>query len=370
MDTIFHEQQEGSLCAQHCLNALLQGQYFSPVDLADLAKQLDESEREQMAIAGEQSEEYKKFLKEPSSNLDDSGFFSIQVIDRALSVWGLDLVLYNSPDPVAIAARHDPVAEKAYICNFRGHWLTIRKIGHQWFNLNSLLTGPELISNTYLSLFLKQLLEEGYSIFIVGGNLPECEADMLLKLAPVVQQVKPKLINENLSVSSNQPMEEEEDDQQLQKVLAESRRADEHDDQALQKALQLSMEGYTWEPVAGSSLTSSSQGASAASGSEEKKSESSPPKSPNPENVRQKRLAYLNRQSSKTCDKTEQSSLEENHVSSNKKDISESETEKELPKSELSTTDQETIVQSDTSEMSEEEMLKKAISMSMQTEDK
>ncbi|OWF46423.1 Ataxin-3 [Mizuhopecten yessoensis] len=243
METIFHEQQEGSLCAQHCLNALLQAQYFSPVDLADLAKQLDESEREQMAIAGEQSEEYKKFLKEPSSNLDDSGFFSIQVIDRALSVWGLGLILYNSPNPVAIAARINPVEEKAYICNFRGHWLTIRKIGHQWFNLNSLLTGPELISNTYLSLFLKQLLEEGYSIFIVGGNLPECEADMLLKIAPVKQQVKPKLINENLSVSSNQPMEEEEDDQQLQKVLAESRHADEHDDQALQKALQLSMEG-------------------------------------------------------------------------------------------------------------------------------
>lgn len=361
MDTIFHEQQEGSLCAQHCLNALLQGQYFSPVDLADLAKQLDESEREQMAMAGEQSEEYKKFLKEPSSNLDDSGFFSIQVIDRALSVWGLDLVLYNSPDPVAIAARNDPVAEKAYICNFRGHWLTIRKIGHQWFNLNSLLTGPELISNTYLSLFLKQLLEEGYSIFIVGGILPECEADMLLKLAPVVQQVKPKLINENLSVSSGQPAEEEEDDQQLQRALAESRRADENDDQALQKALQLSMEGYTWEPVAsGSSLPA---GATAASGAVTKTSP--PPESPDPENVRQKRLAYLSRlDSSKTCDKTEQ-----NSISQNKKDVSESKTEKDLSKSESSTTNQEAS-QPDTSEMSEEEMLKRAISMSMQPEEK
>ncbi|XP_060068444.1 ataxin-3-like [Ylistrum balloti] len=366
METIFHEQQEGSLCAQHCLNALLQGQYFSPVDLADLAKQLDESEREQMAIAGEQSEEYKKFLKEPSSNLDDSGFFSIQVIDRALSVWGLGLILYNSPDPIAIAARSNPVAEKAYICNFRGHWLTIRKIGNQWFNLNSLLTGPELISNTYLSLFLKQLLEEGYSIFIVGGNLPECEADMLLKIAPVVQQVKPKLINENLSVSSNQPAEEEED-QQLQKVLAESRQADEHDDQALQKALQLSMEGYTWEPVPGSSAASSTQGA--ASGSDTKKSASPPPESPDPENVRQKRLAYLSRlESSKSCDKAEQNSQESE--SSNKKLISESEktTAKELCNSEHeeSTTDQE----NDTGEMSEEEMLQKAISMSMQTGDK
>lgn len=33
----------------------------------------------------------------------------------------------------------------------------------QWFNLNSLLTGPELISDTYLALFLAQLQQEGTS---------------------------------------------------------------------------------------------------------------------------------------------------------------------------------------------------------------
>nr|ADD00649.1 ataxin 3 variant e [Homo sapiens] len=32
MESIFHEKQEGSLCAQHCLNNLLQGEYFSPVE--------------------------------------------------------------------------------------------------------------------------------------------------------------------------------------------------------------------------------------------------------------------------------------------------------------------------------------------------
>ena len=51
----------------------------------------------------------------------------------------------------------------AYICNFREHWLAVRKLGFQWFNLNSLLTGPELISDTYLSLFITQLQQEGKS---------------------------------------------------------------------------------------------------------------------------------------------------------------------------------------------------------------
>ncbi|KAJ8866382.1 hypothetical protein PR048_032225 [Dryococelus australis] len=63
MDTIFHEKQEGSLCAQHCLNALLQGSYFTPVDLAELAQQMDDEERSRMAECGVDSEEYRRFLE-------------------------------------------------------------------------------------------------------------------------------------------------------------------------------------------------------------------------------------------------------------------------------------------------------------------
>uniref|UniRef100_A0A8C5CYW9 ubiquitinyl hydrolase 1 n=1 Tax=Gadus morhua TaxID=8049 RepID=A0A8C5CYW9_GADMO len=132
MESIFHEKQEGSLCAQHCLNNLLQGEYFTPVDLSSIAHQLDEEERMRMAEGGIASVEYRTFLQQPSGNLDDSGFFSIQ-----------------------------------------------------WFNLNSLLTGPELISDTYLALFLAQLQQEGYSIFVIRGNLPECEAEQILGIMRV-----------------------------------------------------------------------------------------------------------------------------------------------------------------------------------------
>jgi len=50
---------------------------------------------------------------------------------------------------------------QSFICNFGEHWLTVRKLGNQWFNLNSLLTGPELISDTYLTLLLTQLQQDG-----------------------------------------------------------------------------------------------------------------------------------------------------------------------------------------------------------------
>ncbi|KAK2170640.1 hypothetical protein LSH36_1g01003 [Paralvinella palmiformis] len=244
MDSIFHEKQEGSLCAQHCLNALLQGHYFTAVDLAEIAQQLDTIERNQMAEAGEQSEEFKRFIEQPSFNYDDSGFFSIQVIQKALEVWNLDLVPYTSSHEIAIAARKDPRSPKAYICNFHDHWFTIRKLGNQWFNLNSLLTYPELVSDTYLSLLLTQLQQEGYSIFVAVGQFPECEAEQILCVIPAVQKVKPPLLSETkekiLSGATNSSVQF--DDADLKKALEESKRYIDENDESLKRAIALSME--------------------------------------------------------------------------------------------------------------------------------
>ncbi|XP_012871769.1 PREDICTED: ataxin-3 isoform X8 [Dipodomys ordii] len=208
MESIFHEKQEGSLCAQHCLNNLLQGEYFSPVELSSIAHQLDEEERIRMAEGGVTSEDYRSFLQQPSGNMDDSGFFSIQ-----------------------------------------------------WFNLNSLLTGPELISDTYLALFLAQLQQEGYSIFVVKGDLPDCEADQLLQMIRVQQMHRPKLIGEELAQLKEQRVLQtdlervlegsdgsgmlDEDEEGLQRALTLSRQEiDLEDEEAdLRRAIQLSMQG-------------------------------------------------------------------------------------------------------------------------------
>ncbi|XP_057638108.1 ataxin-3 isoform X7 [Chionomys nivalis] len=222
MESIFHEKQEGSLCAQHCLNNLLQGEYFSPVELSSIAHQLDEEERIRMAEGGVTSEDYRTFLQQPSGNMDDSGFFSIQ-----------------------------------------------------WFNLNSLLTGPELISDTYLALFLAQLQQEGYSIFVVKGDLPDCEADQLLQMIKVQQMHRPKLIGEELAQLKEQSvlkadlervleaadgagvLDEDEDD--LQRALAISRQEiDMEDEEAdLRRAIQLSMQGSSRNMSQDSPQTSS-----------------------------------------------------------------------------------------------------------------
>ncbi|KAK9877876.1 hypothetical protein WA026_020102 [Henosepilachna vigintioctopunctata] len=242
MDAIFHEKQEGSLCAQHCLNSLLQGPYFTPVDLSSLANKLDEEERQRMAECGENSEEYQTFLKQPSGNMDDSGYFSVQVISSALQVWGLELVPYSSTDERIKCALTEPHKMKAFICNYRDHWFTIRKIANQWFNLNSLLTKPQLISDTYLSLFLAQLKNEGYSIFVIFGNLPDSTADQILRETPVIPS------EESLRTI---PLSQSDSDSQIQQAISLSleeaatsptlMRIDSGEDSELQEALRLSL---------------------------------------------------------------------------------------------------------------------------------
>lgn len=129
------------------------------------------------------NEEYTRFLAQPSSNMDDSGFFSVQVILKALEVYGLTAQHWNHPD--LSQARKHPAMLSAFIFNLDQHWFTIRKIGLQWFNIDSCKSGPVLISDTYLEVYLKQLELEGYTIFVVHGKLPECAADTVLAANPV-----------------------------------------------------------------------------------------------------------------------------------------------------------------------------------------
>jgi ataxin-3 len=126
--------------------------------------------------------------------------------------------------------------ENAFICHYRDHWFSIRKLGSQWFNLNSILSGPELLSDTYISLFLAQLQTDKYSIFIVVGDLPSCEADKVLSLAPLSPR--------HFRKAPTKKQEPEEDDEQLKAALAMSwKEMEEGDDQeALNKAILQSLQ--------------------------------------------------------------------------------------------------------------------------------
>lgn len=165
---LYHEVQEAKLCAVHCVNTVLQGPFFLEFDLAALAADLDREERQMMkdSVGGD-------FHSEESHNVSMGGDFSIQVLQKALEVWDLQVIPLNSP--VAEPAQIDPELENAFICHLQDHWFCIRKVNGEWYNFDSLYAAPEHLSKFYLSAYLDSLKGAGWSIFLVRGNFPkEC----------------------------------------------------------------------------------------------------------------------------------------------------------------------------------------------------
>lgn len=169
---LYHEVQESKLCAVHCVNTVLQGPFFSELDLAALASDLDLRER-QMMLEGGGTNVLGDFLTEDSHNVSMGGDFSIQVLEKALEVWDLQVIPLDSP--VAEPSKYDPELENAFICHLLDHWFCIRKVNGEWYNFNSLYPAPEHLSRFYLSAYLDSLKGSGWSIFIVRGSFPkEC----------------------------------------------------------------------------------------------------------------------------------------------------------------------------------------------------
>ena len=107
-----------------------------------------------------------------STHVDESGNFSIEVIKKSITNMNLSATSIKHPDNKAV--EKDPASEVAFICNHDSHWLTIRKIGGTWYNLNSVSeSGPCKITDFYLSAFLQQLGMEGYAIFVIRGKFPQ-----------------------------------------------------------------------------------------------------------------------------------------------------------------------------------------------------
>lgn len=175
---LYHEVQESKLCAVHCVNTVLQGPFFSEFDLAALASDLDRKERQMMLEGrpptGTGNDDLQNLgPEEESHNVSMDGDFSIQVLEKALEVWDLQVIPLDCP--VAEPAQIDPELENAFICHLQDHWFCIRKVNGEWYNFDSLYAAPEHLSKFYLSAYLDTLKGFGWSIFLVRGNFPkEC----------------------------------------------------------------------------------------------------------------------------------------------------------------------------------------------------
>ena len=162
--SIYFESQRANMCGQHALNNLLQGQFFDVSMLGDIASGLDAEERVLMMEGGSDSADALRFLAADSQNVDDSGNFSIQVLRRALSLNGVELVESIRPEHREQMQR--PHELEAFVCNLDSHWFSLRKVHGEWWDLNSLLDQPRWLSPTYLGAYIGQLRMQAYDIFI------------------------------------------------------------------------------------------------------------------------------------------------------------------------------------------------------------
>lgn len=159
--------------------------------------------------------------------MDDTGFFSVQVISKALSLWNLDLIPLNSTDSMAIIIKNDPTKAQAFIFNMESHWFCIRRFDCDpknnpspnetiaFFNLDSLLSRPEYMSSSFLIEYIKQMQNEGYSVFIVSGEFPQCPAERL----NYVPNNQPQPISFIDLTKSDSKASVSENDEEFQRVI-------------------------------------------------------------------------------------------------------------------------------------------------------
>jgi len=153
----FEKQQKDRLCGVHCLNVLVQAPLFDPFQLSEIALRLDTEEKKLYD---------NNFVHKDSSNVDDDGNYNIQVLSEALKKHGTEIVPLKNSEAVKLLEK-DMDNLEAFIFNSSTHWYTIRRIDKIWFNLNSTNSLPEIISDFYLSAYIKGSEQIGYTNFLV-----------------------------------------------------------------------------------------------------------------------------------------------------------------------------------------------------------
>jgi len=234
MDLVYFERQVDKMCAQHALNMLLQGHYFTAESLAIIARELDD--REKAVLSPQEEASFK------SQNYDQTGYFSIQVIIEALRRQaGLHIEPLDSPTVIKI--RDNPGLAKAFICNMADHWFAVRKIGSAWFILNSLNEAPRPISQFYMEEYITLLYKRGHSIYVIEGELPSCAADNLPReywidragtkkfetdieraIAISLKEIEPSESSQNDDLYAGIPAPSRVEDFEIQRALEESLR--------------------------------------------------------------------------------------------------------------------------------------------------
>ena len=196
---VYFERQGGDrLCGVHCLNSLLQGPIFTQADLNKFAAELDKEESS--LLVSEQKNPQPRSMtisslsnRPQSHNVDDTGNFSLGVLEKALKS-KYNLVVENAArrDIIQSISRDGFEAHDGFVIHLRDHWFSARAIPNpsypgvrEWYFLDSLKNGPQPVTENDLWGTIQGLIQSGNNVFsISGGRLP----------LPIVSSPKPPVL--------------------------------------------------------------------------------------------------------------------------------------------------------------------------------
>lgn len=111
------------MCAQHALNAILQGHFYDPSQLSQIAGELADHQRLKLGMVMDGLEQ--------NFHVDETGYFSVDVIERALKAWDMNLLRWRPCR--ALSSRYDhPEREFAFLLNLDSHWVALRGFGRHF----------------------------------------------------------------------------------------------------------------------------------------------------------------------------------------------------------------------------------------------
>lgn len=64
----------------------------------------------------------------------------------------------------------------AFIANYNYHWIGLRYIYENWWLFNSLSSGPQYLTESYLNEYLQSMIDKNLSVFILYGKFPNPKA--------------------------------------------------------------------------------------------------------------------------------------------------------------------------------------------------
>ncbi|KAL0211366.1 hypothetical protein P9112_009664 [Eukaryota sp. TZLM1-RC] len=203
---VYFERQRSALCAVHTVNNLLQAHVFNEIQFAEFAAAVTNSG-----------------ISTTEDHVSLAGDFSTDVIAQALDVFGLWLVHLDSSNPEAVMISSDVNKANGYILNKANqHWLALRRVNNQWYELDSLKQNALTISPLMLELTIHEYKSRHYAVFIVCGEFPDQHTLQFYDSEPPTSSDSEYENSEDERERERQSRLVEEEEQQLAIALSQS----------------------------------------------------------------------------------------------------------------------------------------------------